>query len=54
MEFNKAYNRNELVKFLRTSFIPEDFVQDETTLITDKVFEATVDTHCVVFNKTYN
>ncbi|MBQ6068798.1 MAG: Eco57I restriction-modification methylase domain-containing protein, partial [Bacteroidales bacterium] len=41
MEFNKAYNRNELVKFLRTTFLPEDFVQEETTLANPKQFQYT-------------
>ena len=26
MEFNKAYNRQEFVNFLRNNFLPEDFV----------------------------
>ena len=29
MEFNKAYNRQEFVGFLKNSFLPEDFVQTE-------------------------
>jgi hypothetical protein len=29
MEFNKPYNRTEFVTFLRTKFLPEDFVQEE-------------------------
>ena len=41
MEFNKAYNRNELVKFLRTAFLPEDFIQEETTLANPKQFQYT-------------
>ena len=41
MEFNKAYNRNELVKFLRTNFLPEDFIQEETTLDNPKQFQYT-------------
>ena len=41
MEFNKAYNRNELVKFLRTSFLPEDFIQEETPLTNPKQFQYT-------------
>lgn len=41
MEFNKAYNRNELVKFLRTSFLPEDFIQEETPLANPKQFQYT-------------
>lgn len=41
MEFNKAYNRNELVKFLRTNFLPEDFIQEETTLANPKQFQYT-------------
>lgn len=42
MEFNKAYNRNELVKFLRTNFLPEDFIQEETTLANPKQFQYTL------------
>ena len=41
MEFNRAYNRNELVKFLRTTFLPEDFVQEETLLANQKQFQYT-------------
>lgn len=41
MEFNKAYNRNELVKFLRTTFLPEDFIQEETPLANPKQFQYT-------------
>lgn len=41
MEFNKAYNRNELVRFLRTSFLPEDFVQEESPLVNPKQFQYT-------------
>ncbi|MBR3411643.1 MAG: N-6 DNA methylase [Bacteroidales bacterium] len=41
MEFNKAYNRNELIKFLRTTFLPEDFIQEETTLANPKQFQYT-------------
>ena len=41
MEFNKAYNRNELVKFIRTTFLPEDFIQEETTLANPKQFQYT-------------
>ena len=41
MEFTKAYNRNELVKFLRTTFLPEDFIQEETTLANPKQFQYT-------------
>lgn len=26
MEFNKAYNRQEFVKFLQKDFLPEDFI----------------------------
>ena len=29
MEFNKAYNRQEFVRFLRNNFLPEDFVPSE-------------------------
>ncbi len=41
MEFNKAYNRNEFVKFLKTDFLPEDFVQEETPLVNPKQFQYT-------------
>lgn len=41
MEFNKAYNRNELVKFLWTNFLPEDFIQEETPLANPKQFQYT-------------
>ena len=41
MEFNKAYSRNELVKFLRTTFLPEDFIQEETPLANPKQFQYT-------------
>ena len=41
MEFNKAYNRNELVKFLRTAFLPEDYIQEETPLTNPKQFQYT-------------
>ena len=29
MEFNKAYNRQEFIGFLKNRFLPEDFVQTE-------------------------
>jgi methylase of polypeptide subunit release factors len=32
MEFNKPYNRTEFVTFLRTKFLPEDFVQEEESI----------------------
>lgn len=32
MEFNKAYNRNEFVNFLKRNFLPEDFRQEETRI----------------------
>ena len=41
MEFNKAYNRNELVRFLKTKFLPEDFIQEETSLTNPKQFQYT-------------
>lgn len=28
MEFNKAYNRQDFVSFLRNNFLPEDFVRE--------------------------
>lgn len=28
MEFNKAYNREEYLSFLRVSFLPDDFQQE--------------------------
>ena len=36
MEFNKAYNRAEFLSFLRTSFLPEDFLQ-ETSVVDNPV-----------------
>ena len=36
MEFNKAYNREEYLSFLRTSFLPEDF-QQKTTVVDNPV-----------------
>jgi len=41
MELNKAYNRDELVKFLRTSFLPKDFIQEGTLLANLKQFQYT-------------
>ena len=32
MQFNKAYNRQEFVSFLRNSFLPEDFQSTETSV----------------------
>ena len=33
MEFNKAYNREEFLTFLKDKFLPEeDFVKEETVL----------------------
>lgn len=32
MDFNRAYNRNELLSFLRVDFLPNDFVQDSSIL----------------------
>ena len=32
MEFNKVYNRNEFVNFLKRNFLPEDFRQEETRI----------------------
>jgi hypothetical protein len=33
MEFNKAYNREEFITFLKDNFLPEeDFVKEETVL----------------------
>jgi len=28
MEFNKSYNRDEFLSFLRVNFLPEDFKQE--------------------------
>lgn len=33
MEFDKAYNRNEFLQFLRVDFLPEDFVQEQTNIL---------------------
>ena len=32
MVFNKAYNRAEFIAFLRTSFLPEDFLQETSAI----------------------
>ena len=32
MNFSKAYNRTEFVKFLKTSFLPDDFLEEETNI----------------------
>ena len=44
MQFNKAYNRQEFVSFLRNSFLPDDFQPTETpvTLHTQTKFTASV------------
>ena len=42
MEFNKAYNRQEFVGFLKNSFLPEDFVQmEENVTFTTKTTYST-------------
>jgi predicted GNAT family acetyltransferase len=41
MEFNKPYNRTEFVTFLRTKFLPEDFVQEEETIMLNSTNFAT-------------
>ena len=42
MEFNKAYNRQEFVAFLKNSFLPEDFVQmEENVTFTTKTTYST-------------
>ena len=42
MEFNKAYNRQEYVGFLKNSFLPEDFVQmEENVTFTTKTTYST-------------
>lgn len=33
MQFNKSYNRQEFVNFLRDSFLPDDFQPIETPLL---------------------
>jgi len=33
MEFNKAYNREEFLKFLRVNFLPEDFINQNDNVI---------------------
>ena len=44
MQFNKAYNRQEFVEFLRHSFLPDDFYAAETpvSLRTQTKFTASV------------
>ena len=32
MDFNKAYNRSEFLGFLRTDFLPEDFIEEATDI----------------------
>lgn len=44
MQFNKAYNRQEFVSFLRNFFLPDDFqpVETHVTLHTQTKFTASV------------
>ena len=37
MEFNKAYNRDEFLSFLRVNFMPEDFKQEISNVIDNPV-----------------
>ena len=41
MEFNKAYNREEFLSFLRTSFLPEDFQQESSVINNPVQFQYT-------------
>ena len=41
MKFNQPYNRNEFLNFLRTSFLPEDFTQEETRVENPVKFQYT-------------
>ena len=41
MEFNKAYNRTEFIAFLRTSFLPEDFLQETSAIDNPVQFQYT-------------
>jgi type I restriction-modification system DNA methylase subunit len=41
MQFNQPYNRNEFLNFLRTSFLPEDFTQEETQVDNPVKFQYT-------------
>ena len=41
MEFNKAYNRSELVKFLHVNFLPEDNIMAEESVALPKQFQYT-------------
>lgn len=41
MEFNKAYNRDELVKFLRVNFLPDDYIQEEVSVDLPRQFQYT-------------
>ena len=43
MEFNKAYNREECLSFLRTSFLPEDFSQETYSIDNPVQFQYTQD-----------
>lgn len=44
MEFNKAYNREEFLQFLRVNFLPEDFIEqnDNVNLGTQKYTQSAV------------
>ncbi|MDD6992763.1 MAG: TaqI-like C-terminal specificity domain-containing protein [Prevotella sp.] len=41
MEFNKAYNRAESLSFLRSSFLPEDFLQESSVINNPVQFQYT-------------
>ena len=45
MEFNKAYNRQEFIGFLKNRFLPEDFVQTEENV--EFVTQTKYSTHAV-------
>ena len=47
MEFNKAYNRNELVKFLRVNFLPDDYIQEEVSVNLPRQFQYTRQVTCL-------
>ena len=42
MEFNKAYNRQDFVKFLQNSFLPEDYVLMEESVDVDMTYSKQV------------
>lgn len=41
MQFNRPYNRNDFLNFLRINFLPEDFKQEETSVANPVQFQYT-------------